>query len=196
MKKLSSRSHDIIVATYDNDIKSVKRIINENIYIDTDTLNHVLNIAVKNSNYSIARLLLKNGANPNVKEFVYEPIGEHWTALYHAVYNDFDDIVELLLEYGADVNAIDGHNRLLYYSAKNNYTNVIKKLLMTNNLWSFIETHWINHTPYISNHISEAIHTAQENVFTETVQLLKNFIIEQMPLPMPDDIIINIFTKY
>ena len=57
----------------------------------------------------VARLLLEAGANPNDGE-----------SLFHAAENMFVECLEMLLEYGGDLNSVDhhGHNTPLFYVLK------------------------------------------------------------------------------
>jgi ankyrin repeat protein len=56
-----------------------------------------LHIAIQKDNFEMVRFLLSKGANPNVNDFVKEP-------LFDAVIWGNGEIVKLLLDYGADAN--------------------------------------------------------------------------------------------
>ncbi len=68
---------------------------------DYDGYSALLYVTDNTNNVEIARLLLKAGANPNIKGF------GGITPLHTAVFKGNPEMVELLIEYGADVNAKD-----------------------------------------------------------------------------------------
>jgi ankyrin repeat protein len=77
--------------------------------------------AVRSNDLNQVRTLLGNGANPNARD-----IGV--TALMLAARNGHLEISRMLIDRGADVNAIDGMNALMYGSKKGN-REVVKTLL-------------------------------------------------------------------
>ncbi|WP_264687224.1 MULTISPECIES: ankyrin repeat domain-containing protein [unclassified Wolbachia] len=74
--------------------------INEEIYIYFP-----LSIALDSRNYSILKLLLENGADPNIKLLHNE------ASLHYYMVLDDSRIVELLLQYGADPNMVDRNGK-------------------------------------------------------------------------------------
>ncbi|MCE5323881.1 ankyrin repeat domain-containing protein [bacterium] len=67
-----------------------------------------LHFAVFNNNYGIAKTLLENGAEVNVKEHSSEGgfCGWGWYPLHLALRNENKDMIRLLVDHGADVNAV------------------------------------------------------------------------------------------
>ena len=80
---------------------------------DVNAVNGPLNftalfLAAGNGNPKMAQLLLENGANVKAKST------SGMTPIHSVAYNDYDhpaEIIEILLKYGADINAIDDHKR-------------------------------------------------------------------------------------
>ncbi len=189
-KKLSRMKYDDY-NKYDNlidkirksDISGINRIIEDGIDLNNDHghINNAIGVAIEQNNYTIVKILLENGINPN-DEILLGPVENYCTPLIYAVFKNFREITELLLEHGVSTyNSPDYNTTLLFYSAKNNYTNIIKKILNENeNIY----------------HLSDALFIAKNNGHKEVVELIKAFIIQEIPLPIPDDIIIDIFMHY
>ena len=80
---------------------------------DVNAVNGPLNftalfLAAGNGNPKMAQLLLENGANVSTKAYLGD-----MTPLHAVAYNNFDhpEIGEMLLNYGADINALDDRKR-------------------------------------------------------------------------------------
>ncbi|XP_060637338.2 BRCA1-associated RING domain protein 1 [Anolis sagrei] len=86
-----------------------------------ETLLHVASIE---GNLSAVVHLLKNGADPNVKDYA------GWTPLHEACNHGHKDIVALLLQHGALLNATGYQNDLpLHDAVKNGHLSIVKLLL-------------------------------------------------------------------
>ena len=71
-----------------------------------------LQIAVYNKNYEIVEFLLEKGANVNQRYNDCEK-DTSTTALHIACMEGHNNIAEILMNYGADVNALHGNNILI-----------------------------------------------------------------------------------
>jgi ankyrin repeat protein len=90
----------------ENDLEGFK----ENLDMDSieeidEEKNTILHHCVEKGAYDFVDALVYNGADPNVKN----KYGE--TAVHIAARNDFDNIMELLLEFGGDVTIKNNHQR-------------------------------------------------------------------------------------
>nr|XP_008111738.1 PREDICTED: BRCA1-associated RING domain protein 1 [Anolis carolinensis] len=86
-----------------------------------ETLLHVASIE---GDLSSVEHLLKNGADPNVKDYA------GWTPLHEACNHGHQDIVALLLQHGALLNATGYQNDLpLHDAVKNGHLSIVKLLL-------------------------------------------------------------------
>lgn len=90
-------------------------------------INDQLIIAARKNDITKVRELIKKGANINATEKV---IGEGQTALFHAASYGHTEIVKLLIQSGADVNARpSGRSTALMMAAWAGYTNTVRVLL-------------------------------------------------------------------
>ena len=91
-------------------------------------------LAAKNGDKNIVKLLLQHGADPNITDINgSSPL--HWAAQA-----SFGDIVELLLEQGAEVNEqARGHNLLLLLHVAMEIENCINQTLELLNLYCNME---------------------------------------------------------
>ena len=82
--------------------------------------------AVDKGNYEKVKELLKMGANANTRDL----LRDNCTPLMIAASSGLDKIAEILIEFGADIDAVSDHNYTALISAviKNKY--VIVKLLL------------------------------------------------------------------
>ena len=115
----------IIKATLGNDIEQVKSLLqngtNPNLIYNTNT---ALTYAARDGFIEIARLLIVNGANINWID------GEGVTPLILASFKNHLEIVELLLNHGADKTVQDQWNRnALDYALRRGETDPIAQLL-------------------------------------------------------------------
>lgn len=90
----------------ENDLEGFK----ENLDMDSieeidEEKNTILHHCVEKGTYDFVDALVYNGADPNVKN----KYGE--TPVHIAARNDFDKIMELLLEFGGDVTIKNNHQR-------------------------------------------------------------------------------------
>jgi ankyrin repeat protein len=71
-----------------------------------------LHVAVMRDNIACARILLKNGANPNIAEKErYASDGRYFarrTPLFYAIRRDGVKMIELLVSYGANIDDLKG----------------------------------------------------------------------------------------
>lgn len=105
---------------------------------DMDHVNHALGYLFEtlkmddpsaSEKYPIIKLLLEKGANPNLK-LKYE--GNELNPLKLALLklrSKSKDIVELLIDHGADVNNTDSRYTALLFSSQKGYTSLVKLLL-------------------------------------------------------------------
>ena len=79
--------------------------------------------AVRKGNKSLVESLLKLHADPNYVE-------SKWTPIFHALYDNHDDIVRLLVKYGASVNVSDStEDTPLYFASWGGSADMVKLLL-------------------------------------------------------------------
>jgi len=82
--------------------------------------------AVKSGDIEAAKMLLNNGADPNIRE--NDKYG--WTALLYAQENHYLDIVKALIAKGADANMGDNNRRTpLICASRLGNTGIVKALL-------------------------------------------------------------------
>lgn len=116
------------MAVENNDIAKVKNFIASNSDInkqDSEGITPLLSCAYYN-NYDICELLLKNKANPNLATFQNKLTPLHWASS-----NENIKLINLLLSYGASINAVTAqYETSLMYSVKNNKLNSVKYLLL------------------------------------------------------------------
>ncbi|XP_025055158.1 BRCA1-associated RING domain protein 1 isoform X2 [Alligator sinensis] len=85
----------------------------------------LLHIASIKGDLTAVELLLKNGADPNVKDHA------GWTPLHEACNHGHKEVVELLLQHGALVNTTGYHNDSpLHDAAKNGHVSIVELLLL------------------------------------------------------------------
>lgn len=91
-------------------VKECKELVNQPTTDDEDAREYPLTIACKVENFKIVKLLLENGADPNIRDgWKFD----EWTPLHIvAAYTDDNaEIFKILLEYGADLTAQDWDRR-------------------------------------------------------------------------------------
>jgi len=196
----SNEYQELIDASKHGHLKLVEFLVENNVPIFMDNYMFcdycpLITASIYN-NANIVGYFLENGADVNKLEEVHEgdyDYCENWSALNYAVYNNSKGVVKVLLEYNADVNTDEyGKTSLLQYASKYNYILIVEKLLQINTLWDFIETA----EELYHNYFSYAYENATEENNIEIVNLLKNFAIEQFPIDLPGDVIINIIVNY
>lgn len=78
----------------------------------------------ENNNLEVAELLLKLGVSPEIES------DWSWkTSLIWSCEEGYDDVVELLLKYNADINHISGNKLPLMVATENGYTEIVELLL-------------------------------------------------------------------
>jgi ankyrin repeat protein len=104
--------------------------------IDNQTTNKLsaLFLAARSGNYDIVELLLKKNPYIHEKEslslYIDQRTHEGMTPLYAASSDGHSDVVELLINHGANINAMEGHNRTpLFVACEKGHVNVVKLLL-------------------------------------------------------------------
>ena len=113
-----------------NNYDNVKKIIDSGV-VNLNSVdkkgNFPIQYTLNPEQYEIAKLLLINGANPNV----YTPSSE--TPLHIASRNKYTPMVQLLLTHNADINAKDDSGRTaLMICSSNGYTENVQLLLNNN----------------------------------------------------------------
>lgn len=91
------------IAAKSGDLEGLKEALQNGAQIearDAKYKDNVLNKAITKGHTHIVRWLLENGANPNSP-------GGGWIALHNAIFRDDLEQTKLLLEFGADIEAID-----------------------------------------------------------------------------------------
>ncbi|MEI0517323.1 ankyrin repeat domain-containing protein [Brachyspira murdochii] len=124
-------SNEFIKACFNINIKTVKNYINNggNINAKDERGFTGLMYAAQGGHYKLVRLLLENGADPNIKAL------NGATALILAsTKREISDIINILLDYGADINATIEDDKItgvtsLYYAAYNFFEFNVKALL-------------------------------------------------------------------
>lgn len=104
---------ELVAAVGKNDIQKVQRLLRFRPQVEVNTTDshgdRPLEVAVRIRNAQMVQLLLKNGANPNLRMSSGMTPGK--TPLMYAVSLGDADTVELLLTYGADPGATFNDNR-------------------------------------------------------------------------------------
>lgn len=87
-----------------NNIKKIKKLIDEGLSPNSkdNSYNSLLAIAVDNNNLDVVKLLIENGANVN-----YSGSLSNRTPLIRASKRTYPEIIEYLLEKGADIDIVD-----------------------------------------------------------------------------------------
>lgn len=92
-----------------NDIEQVKKMIDDDVYIDTVCKNYhnrtPLGDAIMYEHYEIAKMLLDNGADPNGNGGDFP--------IFLCVFNTDFNLAKLLISYGADINCKEHNSTLL-----------------------------------------------------------------------------------
>ncbi|XCN71501.1 MAG: ankyrin repeat domain-containing protein [Candidatus Electrothrix aestuarii] len=98
--KYLTMSKEIYNCILDQDIKCVKGYYKMGFDINSHPLNYepILTSSVRSNNLNIVEFLLKNGADPNIRNY------KELTPLMIAVVKQYFDIIKLLIKYGADPN--------------------------------------------------------------------------------------------
>ena len=151
----AKRQKMFLQACRNGDLESVKKIFSEGADIDgygsRASARCPIHIAALNRNLELMKFLLENGANPDTKDrFYVSTTITHRTALHLVCgstfcsdYNLYDEdvaytddyinltceFIELLVEHGANINAIDGYNYTPLI-----YSSVIGNVIMTKKL--------------------------------------------------------------
>jgi len=103
--------------------KTQEQITNDISKLSQQELDDKLVTASWNDHVDVVKLLLKAGANIDVKSKY------GWTALMHASYNGHVDVIRLLLEAGADVEAKSNAGMTaLMHASFNGHVSVVKLL--------------------------------------------------------------------
>lgn len=123
----------LFFAVYEDDLVLVKKILSETKNLDLDAFDAppdeggevLLSQAIGNWNIDMVELLLRNGADPNIK--VWEgsllhlaiDISVERTKNNDDILEDDISIIKLLVEYGADISIKDDEGKTPYEFAKN-----------------------------------------------------------------------------
>ena len=94
-------------------------------------LNIILFGAISKDSYDATVMILDDGANPNERNLIDLP---SWTPLYQAVLKNNKQIIQLLLDRGADINEISGYEAPIHAAARNGFTDALGVLLENNKL--------------------------------------------------------------
>ena len=115
-------------AVVGGNLKMVKLLIEHGVKINSKSQFELppLQIAVYNKNYEIVEFLLERGANVNQRFNDCEK-DTSTTALHIACMEGHNNIAEILMNYGADVNALHGKNIFEIYKY---YISLIFPLMM------------------------------------------------------------------
>ena len=139
----------ILSAARNNDTVTLNKLLSLHTNIDTTDLrgSTPLVIACYYENYAAAALLLRNGADPNIKD----KMGN--TALMGVCFKNYPDIAELLLHYRADVNIKNFNGATALIFAATFGSTMIAKELINNGADKTIRDRFGNN----------ALHYAQDN---------------------------------
>lgn len=142
-------------AARNNDVIAAERLIQVGVDINALVISKetALHTAVSSNSEEVVRLLLRNGANPNAREllgrtplhFAKTPVIakllmdngadadilsiQGIAPLHYAIWDNAWDVVEVLLNNGADVNVPAWGKTPLYYAVENNYQELRKLLI-------------------------------------------------------------------
>jgi ankyrin repeat protein len=95
----------LIIAIKHNNIDAVKLLLNEGACV----CRKAFSIAVQLGYTSMVDLLIENGVNINVNEYLWEKFVDCATPLHYAACEGYIDMIELLIRKDADINARDRH---------------------------------------------------------------------------------------
>lgn len=129
--KRNKKEKQLIVASYEGDIKRVQKLISEGVNISfvDEYKNNALLDAFHRDHYEICHLLIDNGADVNF-------VGQHnMTALHYASIAGPIELVEKLVEKGANVNSLNKNKQtpllhLLYLVARDALNSDIEDILL------------------------------------------------------------------
>lgn len=127
----STKGNQLIVASYNGDIKRVEELISEGVNISfvDEHKNNALLDAFDREHYEICHLLIDNGADVNF-------VGQHnMTALHFASIAGPIELVEKLVSKGANVNSLNKNRQtpllhLLYLVARDSANSEIEDILL------------------------------------------------------------------
>lgn len=105
-------------------VQLVELLLDSHANIDAQVSVTPLYLAAKHDKESVVALLLKRGADPNLRD------NKGMTALHLAVLYRFESVVELLLQHGADVSIRDRHGATVLHVAAENGDDVLTKVLL------------------------------------------------------------------
>lgn len=146
---LAFANESLYKAVNDEDIISVQRILKEDPTVDFNFIDEnnsrIMMSAVGTSNIEILEMLLKAGGNPNERNFLeYTPI------MYIMTHGKGPELATLLVQYGADVNALNELGRTALHSAAE-YSDSIPTLKVLLDLGAEVDlTEGITGTPLMA----------------------------------------------
>ena len=123
-EKLYDKFYEVIKS--DNFTKLKEMIKNEDINVTNSYNESPLYDAAMHGKYEMVKLLLENGANPNLNT-------GNGTALHKAIEYNYIEIVKLLIKYKADINLIDDEDYTPLHRAVEARRKEIVFLLIKNN---------------------------------------------------------------
>lgn len=118
---------DFIKAAFINDQQALTKLLDKK--VDPNAFdssgNTALTVACNNGHEEIVKLLLENGADPNLKDKLYG-----WNPLFWAIAGKNDPAVTLLIKAGADIEQInpDGYS-VLTFAVERSTTTILSLLL-------------------------------------------------------------------
>jgi RNA polymerase sigma factor (sigma-70 family) len=113
--------------------EAVEFLLDSNVAIDAVSRNELgvtpLHAALYGRKRDIARLLVERGANVRLKRGGKKIPRSGWTALHYAAAHGYVELIPLLIDAGADVNATDDEHRTPFMVASAEHQDTIAKLL-------------------------------------------------------------------
>jgi ankyrin repeat protein len=102
------------IGTYAGDESSMRMLVRANVNLNTPDVDGItpLHLASKRCRAGVIALLLRNGADPNVKNGVYD------APIFYALARDLSKSVMSFIAYGMDMGAKNKHNETMYDVAR------------------------------------------------------------------------------
>ena len=179
MSELSENEKLLISKICSNDLEEVKQILNESDVrincMDENGMTGLEHSAYK-GNYEMTKYLLERGAEPNHNKHIHG-----YTALMFAALGGYNSVVNLLLESGADVSAVNSVGRnasqMSAFVGQHSTVAIINNFISRDHIQYYTKIHGLEKEPLISGRLVSPLHSLvkQTNVHPIRIGLfLKN----------------------
>lgn len=122
----------LMAALFNNHLEIVNRLLNQDkidVTLEDQFRHTLLMFSAHKGIYSITKKILERIPTGLLRTYVNIKSVNQVTAMTAAVYNNNAKMVELLLNYGADVNTKFKDETMLMFAARNGFTKIVKLLL-------------------------------------------------------------------